>query len=572
MTTTEAFDGTSKVRPIITTIKTVAVSSSHPESPAFQGTKSTQKPYHKLRSRSFKCHKRRNLEVTDPDSGIGEKSQPRIHTSTFSHSLSSFYFNRVSSLTGGNRQSALWRQGGDESCSLTKIESKFRDIQACTFVGLAGSSLIDYLLANKDGRILVQKMTLGPIVPESDHRFLCCEVAGFIPRRARRDPVNYLLTGEDRSVYVERLSKEITVNSTAVDVSSAILRVAKAVSLRRKVGRRAWYDVDCELARQKAIAASPEDRNGAFRKYKHFLRSKKRRFLQEEQKRLLQELRKDPKLFWGRICAPGTKSELSPEVLMTYVQGLYFFPDSVCMPVTSGPALQFRLDEVTEGVSRLNAGRAVDLAGLNVELLKWGGGGGGGRGHLLQTLTSLLNQACTVGLPTDWTFRKVVPLHKAGPKCDPHNYRTIMVASVFAKLLGGLLEGKLNTWCESNAVRAPVHGGFRRKHSLLDHAFVLRVLMEEAKRSGSSLFLLFIDFSKAFDTISRYLVWTRLVALGVPIELINVVITLYSQVWVKFRAQGDGVASNLGVIQGSPLSPTLFGLVMDSLFWTTNGE
>ncbi|KAL3677263.1 hypothetical protein R1sor_027211 [Riccia sorocarpa] len=204
-------------------------------------------------------------------------------------------------------------------CSLTILNGsrKFRDTQACTFVGPAGSSLIDYLLANKEGRTLVQKMTLGQIVPESDHRFLCCEVAGFIPRRARRDPVNYLLTGEDRSVYAERLSKEITVNSTAVDVSSAILRVAKAVSLRRKVGRRAWYDVDCELARQKAIAASPEDRNGAFRKYKHFLRSKKRRFLQEEQKRLLQELRKDPKLFWGRIRAPGTKSELSPEVLMT---------------------------------------------------------------------------------------------------------------------------------------------------------------------------------------------------------------------------------------------------------------
>ncbi|KAL3682787.1 hypothetical protein R1sor_000809 [Riccia sorocarpa] len=68
-TSTDAFDGTPEVRPIITTIKTVAVSSSHPESPAFQGIESTQKPYHKLRSRIFKCHKRRNLDVTDPDSG-----------------------------------------------------------------------------------------------------------------------------------------------------------------------------------------------------------------------------------------------------------------------------------------------------------------------------------------------------------------------------------------------------------------------------------------------------------------------------------------------------------------------
>ncbi|KAL3677301.1 hypothetical protein R1sor_027249 [Riccia sorocarpa] len=57
--------------------------------------------------------------------------------------------------------------------------------------------------------------------------------------------------------------------------------------------------------------------------------------------------------------------------------------------------------------------------------------------------------------------------------------------------------------------------------------------------------------------------------MGVPPDLVNAVATVYQAVWVKFTEQDEGIASTLGVIQGCPTSPKLFGVLIDDLFWTT---
>ncbi|KAL3683260.1 hypothetical protein R1sor_001282 [Riccia sorocarpa] len=188
-------------------------------------------------------------------------------------------------------------------------------------------------------------------------------------------------------------------------------------------------------------------------------------------------------------------------------------------------------------------------------------------------ITRLLNNAAQFGLPEECCMRRVVPLFKAGPKLEPSSYRTIKVVHVFAKLFGRLLDSRLSTWCEQMGVRAPAQAGFRRRYSTLDHLMTLRVIMEDAKRSGQPLFLLFVDFRKAFDSVSREQIKNRLCSLSVPTELTNAVCSLYRSVLVKTSPNSEGIESTLGVIQGCPLSPTLFGLFIDKLFWlcTDNG-
>ncbi|KAL2611491.1 hypothetical protein R1flu_023183 [Riccia fluitans] len=66
---TQKTDGSSQVKkPIITTIKVVAVSSSRPGSPAFEANKFNQKPCHKFKARIFKCRQPRNSKVTSATS------------------------------------------------------------------------------------------------------------------------------------------------------------------------------------------------------------------------------------------------------------------------------------------------------------------------------------------------------------------------------------------------------------------------------------------------------------------------------------------------------------------------
>ncbi|KAL3686287.1 hypothetical protein R1sor_008861 [Riccia sorocarpa] len=221
----------------------------------------------------------------------------------------------------------------------------------------------------------------------------------------------------------------------------------------------------------------------------------------------------------------------------------------------------FSEEEVNIELHRMESGKAVDLNGLSIELLKWGGP------LTTSILTQLLNQPGD--LPEEWSHRKVVPLYKAGVCSDPGSYRTIMIGNVFARILGRLLDTRLNSWAEDSGIRAPAQAGFRSKHSTLDHGLVLCVLGERAKRTRKTLYVLFIDFSKAFNTISRELLWSKLRQLGAPEDLIATISKLYQTVRIKIQPDDDGVLSNIGVIQGCPASPTLFGLAIDDLYWRT---
>jgi Reverse transcriptase (RNA-dependent DNA polymerase) len=160
----------------------------------------------------------------------------------------------------------------------------------------------------------------------------------------------------------------------------------------------------------------------------------------------------------------------------------------------------------------------------------------------------------------------LVPIHKGGSKKEVSNYRTIMIASIFAKVLGGLLEARLSSWVEAHMKRAPSQAGFRPGFSTLDHILCLRVLQEQAKRLKLPLFCLFVDFSKAFDRVCRPKLWERLVSLGVPLDMRIAIAQLYQKVLIRFSSSSvEEVPSTLGVIQGCPLSPTLFGVFIDQL-------
>ena len=225
---------------------------------------------------------------------------------------------------------------------------------------------------------------------------------------------------------------------------------------------------------------------------------------------------------------------------------------------------------MTRAIRRLQHGRAADHTGLQSEHFIYA------VDTLAPILAHLFNRALTEGLPAEWTMHTIVPIHKAGDQLDPSNYRTIMIGHTLAKLYEAVLEEELSSYAEHEGLRAPGQAGFRRAFSTTDHIFTLRCLIDQARTQKKRLYCCFVDFRKAFDTIPRERLFQRLQSLKVPSEMMWGIYALYEQVFGRVRCPGgisDTIASTIGVKQGCPLSPTLFGLYIDEIadFLTRDG-
>ena len=162
----------------------------------------------------------------------------------------------------------------------------------------------------------------------------------------------------------------------------------------------------------------------------------------------------------------------------------------------------------------------------------------------------------------------IVPIHKFGDPLDPGTYRTIMIGHTLAKLYGAVMEIELSTYAKREGLRAPGQAGFRRAFSTIDHIFTLRCLIDQTRVRKRRLYCCFVDFRKAFDTVPRERLFQRLQSLGIPVDMSWGIYALYEQVLGRVRCHGglsEVIASTIGVKQGCPLSPTLFGLYIDEI-------
>ena len=93
--------------------------------------------------------------------------------------------------------------------------------------------------------------------------------------------------------------------------------------------------------------------------------------------------------------------------------------------------------------------------------------------------------------------------------------------------------------------------------------FALRQIMEKCKLYNEDLYLLFIDLTKAFDTVNRSGLWAILEKVGCPEHFVGLIRSFHDGMNVKVRegcesSQPFGVTS--GTKQGCVLAPTLFSI------------
>ena len=172
-------------------------------------------------------------------------------------------------------------------------------------------------------------------------------------------------------------------------------------------------------------------------------------------------------------------------------------------------------------------------------------------------------------VPDVWLTGNIIPFYKnKGNQCDPQNYRPITILSCMGKLFTSILNARLCSYLEEYFLLNENQFGFRKGYSTVDSIFVLHMLFELLKKKKKKFFCAFIDFAKAFDTVWRSGLWTKLLQYSVNGKMYNIIVNMYSNIKSRIFHENqfsDYFPCNVGVRQGENLSPVLFALYLNDL-------
>ena len=221
--------------------------------------------------------------------------------------------------------------------------------------------------------------------------------------------------------------------------------------------------------------------------------------------------------------------------------------------------------EIVNAIRAMKSGKAAGPDGIPPEALKIDA----------ETTAELLHPLLTKiwdqeEVPKDWKEGYMVKLPKKGNLTLCDNWRGIMLLSVPSKVLSRIILNRLKKAIDSKL--RPEQAGFRQDKSCTDHIATLRIIIEQSIEWQSSLFVTFVDFEKAFDSLDREVMWKLMEHYGIPPKFVSLIKQLYENSTCRVIHNGKLTNSfqvRTGVKQGCLLSPFIFLMAIDWIMKTS---
>lgn len=219
------------------------------------------------------------------------------------------------------------------------------------------------------------------------------------------------------------------------------------------------------------------------------------------------------------------------------------------------------VQEVASAIKDLDLNKTCGLDGVYAEHIIYAS-------KCLTTLLSLCFSSCFYHgvLPDSLISVVLVPIikDKSGKISSKDNYRPIALASVMSKVLEIIILKRSSEYLTTN------YNQFGFKKNLgTDHCiYLLKEMISSYKAHNGSLFICFLDASKAFDRVNHNILFEKLIQRGLPYYIVRLLVFWYVNQTMCVRWGGafsEPFYVSNGVRQGGILSPFLFNLYVDDL-------
>ena len=146
-------------------------------------------------------------------------------------------------------------------------------------------------------------------------------------------------------------------------------------------------------------------------------------------------------------------------------------------------------------------------------------------GVVVKTLSIIFRLSwLTADVPVDWKLANVTPIFRKGQKDDPGSYRPISLTSVPGKVMERTILGTIMDQLKVNQGIRPSQHGFTNGRSCLTNLISFYDKVTRLVDEGQAVDVVYLDFSKGFDTVPHNILVEKLDAHGLDLCMLH---------WVK---------------------------------------